>query len=181
MTHQPKRVVALLLLFIFAAVHMFTPLANTHMICGGCPWEGQSGTCQYCNTNHPEGSHGTLHPCGVHLTSVPGDHTLQASCTVTNNQGRTCTVTSFYACDNHSHSFPTTQEECDRAKKTCENARREASAANKRAIFTCTVAAIEPSPAGELACALALAYAAGVAAYASGVCMNADDICRRVQ
>lgn len=49
----------------------------------------------------------TYHACGVHETSVSGDHSLQASCTSTDSNGNTCTVTSFYACDSHTHSYPT--------------------------------------------------------------------------
>lgn len=48
----------------------------------------------------------TYHACGDHLTSVSGDHSLQASCTSTDSNGNSCTVTSFYACDGHSHSYP---------------------------------------------------------------------------
>ncbi len=34
------------------------------------------------------------------------DHSLQASCSVTNSRGDTCTVTSFYACASHTHQYP---------------------------------------------------------------------------
>ncbi|MDE0465967.1 MAG: hypothetical protein OYL97_02830 [Candidatus Poribacteria bacterium] len=43
--------------------------------------------------------------CG-HLLSASGDHTLQASCSVTNNRGQRCTVTNFYACQSHTHTYP---------------------------------------------------------------------------
>ncbi len=64
------------------------------------------------------------HPCGVHATSVSGthsaagcgvsghyvcdgsDHSLQASCTTTNASGQSCTVSSFYACQSHTHVYP---------------------------------------------------------------------------
>ena len=39
----------------------------------------------------------TYHACGVHETSVSGDHSLQASCSSSNSNGN-CTVTNFYAC-----------------------------------------------------------------------------------
>ena len=69
--------------------------------------------------------------CGVHETTVSGDHswiippcgddthamyacqvtsshsTLQASCSATNSYGDGCSVSGFYACQNHSHQFPT--------------------------------------------------------------------------
>ena len=35
------------------------------------------------------------------------DHSLQASCSSTDSNGNACTVTNFYACDNHSHVYPT--------------------------------------------------------------------------
>ena len=50
-------------------------------------------------------SQASKHPCGDHNTSVSGDHSLQASCSSSNANGN-CTVTSFYACDNHTHSYP---------------------------------------------------------------------------
>ena len=34
------------------------------------------------------------------------DHSLQASCSSTDSNGNYCTVTSFYACDSHTHSYP---------------------------------------------------------------------------
>ncbi|RKU05856.1 hypothetical protein C6503_26820 [Candidatus Poribacteria bacterium] len=48
----------------------------------------------------------TYHACGVHETSVSGDHSLQASCASTDSNGNYCTVTNFYACDSHTHSYP---------------------------------------------------------------------------
>ena len=48
----------------------------------------------------------TYHACGEHETSVSGDHSLQASCSSTDSNGNSCTVTNFYACDGHSHSYP---------------------------------------------------------------------------
>ncbi|MDE0325989.1 MAG: hypothetical protein OXN27_18895 [Candidatus Poribacteria bacterium] len=68
----------------------------------------------------------SYHPCGVHATSVSGDHSaagcgvsghyvcdgsdhsLQASCTTTNASGQSCTASSFYACQTHTHQYPTT-------------------------------------------------------------------------
>ena len=49
----------------------------------------------------------TYHACREHETSVSGDHSLQASCSSTNSNGNYCTVKNFYACDSHTHSYPT--------------------------------------------------------------------------
>ncbi|MDE0482937.1 MAG: hypothetical protein OXI67_10190 [Candidatus Poribacteria bacterium] len=66
----------------------------------------------------------SYHTCGVHETSVSGthsaagcgvsghyvcdgsDHSLQASCTSTDSNGQSCTVSSFYACQTHTHVYP---------------------------------------------------------------------------
>ncbi|MDE0016628.1 MAG: hypothetical protein OXU51_10600 [Candidatus Poribacteria bacterium] len=48
----------------------------------------------------------TYHACGEHETSVSGDHSLQASCSSTDSNGNSCTVTNFYACGSHTHSYP---------------------------------------------------------------------------
>ena len=72
----------------------------------------------------------SYHPCGVHQTSVSGthsaagcgvsghyvcdgsDHSLQASCTSTNGWSNSCTVTSFYACQSHTHVYPPDRRTC---------------------------------------------------------------------
>ena len=48
----------------------------------------------------------TYHACGIHESSVSGDHSLQASCSQTNSNGDRCTVTNFYACQSHTHRYP---------------------------------------------------------------------------
>lgn len=48
----------------------------------------------------------TYEACGVHRTGSSGNHSLQASCSSTNSSGQSCTVTSFYACNGHSHLYP---------------------------------------------------------------------------
>ncbi len=48
----------------------------------------------------------SYHACGVHLSTESGNHSLQASCSSTDGNGNSCTVTSFYACDNHTHVYP---------------------------------------------------------------------------
>lgn len=64
-----------------------------------------SGTCNGTVAAAPPPSY---HACGVHLTSVSGDHSLQSSCSSTDSHGNTCTVTSFYACQSHTHVYPPT-------------------------------------------------------------------------
>lgn len=44
----------------------------------------------------------SYHPCGVHATTVSGDHSLQASCSTDS----TCIATSFYQCQHSSHTYP---------------------------------------------------------------------------
>ena len=51
--------------------------------------------------------------CG-HSLSASGDHTKQASCSVTNNRWQRCTVTNFYACQPHTHTYPTVTIRCPR-------------------------------------------------------------------
>ena len=46
------------------------------------------------------------HVCGEHETTVSGDHSLQASCSLTDANGNSCTVTNFYACQSHTCVFP---------------------------------------------------------------------------
>ena len=77
--------------------------ANNPSSPGGTPGTGGgTGGTQPPNNPPPSPSY---HPCDVHLTSVSGDHSLQASCPSTNENGN-CTVTNFYACDGHTHTYP---------------------------------------------------------------------------
>ena len=65
-----------------------------------------SSGCSVCqSTTTPSIS---LHPCGEHPITASGDHTQQASCSVTNSRGQSCTVTNFYACESHTHTYPAT-------------------------------------------------------------------------
>lgn len=59
-----------------------------------------------CSTSGTCNGTVSYHACGEHETSVSGDHSLQASCSSTDSNGNYCTVTSFYACDGHSHTYP---------------------------------------------------------------------------
>ena len=85
-----------------------------------------TGGCSSCPTTTP-----TMHACGVHETTVSGDHSWiippcgddthgmsacqvtsahssrQASCSVTNSYGDYCTVSNYFDCQNHAHQFPT--------------------------------------------------------------------------
>ncbi len=84
----------------------------------------------------------SYHACGVHETSVSGDHSwvtpacgdsthagyacqigsshtnLQASCTATDSNGNSCTVTGFYTCSPHTHVYPAPPEP---SLSTCAN------------------------------------------------------------
>ena len=59
-----------------------------------------------------------LRPCG-HSVVVSGDHSLQASCSSTDSNGKSCTVTSFYACDGHTHSYPSLPTTVSCARSAC--------------------------------------------------------------
>ena len=63
--------------------------------------------CEYCTGSCSACYQLSYHPCGFHETSVSGDHSLQASCPETNESGYSCTVTGFYACQTHTHQYPT--------------------------------------------------------------------------
>ena len=85
-----------------------SPTDNTPN-CSGCTSDcsspcscTNSGTCGGTATTPPPPSY---HACGVHETSISGDHSLQASCSSSNSNG-SCTVTNFYACQSHTHSYP---------------------------------------------------------------------------
>ncbi len=71
-----------------------------------------TGSCSACT----QPSTPSYHACGVHETSVSGDHSMQASCLETNGWGHTCTVSAFYACQTHTCVFPTFS--CGRAACT---------------------------------------------------------------
>lgn len=97
----------------------------------------------------------TYHACGVHETTVSGDHSwvyrdcpsghahyacdgsdhsVQATCTETNANGDSCTVTGFYACQTHTHQFPDPNL-CPAAG--C-NVRITTTNASEHALVTCT-------------------------------------------
>jgi hypothetical protein len=83
-----------------------------------------STTQQYVAPDPAPPSTPSMHACGVHETSVSGDHSaascgisghyncdgsdhsLQASCTSTDSNGSSCTVTGFYACQSHTCQYP---------------------------------------------------------------------------
>ncbi|MDE0324402.1 MAG: hypothetical protein OXN27_10840 [Candidatus Poribacteria bacterium] len=75
---------------------------------------------------------------------------------------------------------PPTQAECDQARAECDSAMSAAKAAWEAAFITCAVAAVEPSPAGELACAVMTARAHAKTLYAGYKCSRAEEICRSV-
>ena len=75
---------------------------NPNAKCGEEYYTCEDSTCPDSSRHWSTPSY---HACGVHETSVSGDHSLQSSCSSSNANG-SCTVTSFYACDNHTHSYP---------------------------------------------------------------------------
>ncbi len=88
---------------------------QAHRGVGRCPLSNNSGNPGGTTGTNPVTANppaGTTNPpadpprpCG-HSTSASGDHSLQASCTSTDANGNSCTVTSFYACQSHTHSYP---------------------------------------------------------------------------
>lgn len=58
--------------------------------------------------------------CGVsgHYSCDGSDHTLQASCTSMDSNGQSCTVTSFYACQSHTHVYPAVDITCPGCNRT---------------------------------------------------------------
>lgn len=102
-------------------LHLSTESGNHDLVY--CPTQGGK-SCLYgsywaCQGEHthkyesvpqapttPTTPQATYHACGIHLSSVSGDHSLQASCSETNSNGDRCTVTSFYACQSHTHQYP---------------------------------------------------------------------------
>ncbi|RKU10368.1 hypothetical protein C6503_19855 [Candidatus Poribacteria bacterium] len=66
---------------------------------GGLPATGDTG-------GNPPTPSPSMHPCNIHNTSESGDHSYQASCSSTDSNGNYCTVTNFYACQSHTHSYP---------------------------------------------------------------------------
>ena len=73
---------------------------------------GYSGSFYECQP-HTNGACG--HTYRLHEAST---HTLQASCSQTNAKGENCTVTSFYGCLSHTHTYPVA------AGATCSNGHR---------------------------------------------------------
>ena len=77
--------------------------------CSSCP---SGGSCGLCETNY-KASEASEHqwfwpPCGRHgnyKCQIEGDHSLQASCPRLDEWGRQCTVTNFYACEDHTCEF----------------------------------------------------------------------------
>ncbi|MXV76410.1 hypothetical protein F4Z99_19330 [Candidatus Poribacteria bacterium] len=77
---------------------------NTTSKCG--PGDGSSPqTVNNNNNNGNSGSTPTMLACGVHSVGTSGDHSLQASCSSVDSNGTFCSVTSFYACSDHSHEY----------------------------------------------------------------------------
>ncbi len=75
---------------------------------------------------------------------------------------------------------PPTQADCDAAQNACNEAMDEAKDAWEIALIVCSVAAVEPSPAGELICAVYTSRAWAKTAYAGYKCAQAEEICSQV-
>lgn len=66
----------------------------------------------------------SYHACGLHRSSVSGDHSLQASCSQTNSRGDRCTATSFYACLHLLHTYPKTSSDTPRRPRSSQETKR---------------------------------------------------------
>ena len=85
-----------------------------------------------------------------------------------------------YKFEQNDHKYIADLETGDIVEVNAEEAKKAAAAARETALIVCGVAAIEPSPAGELACSLYLIRAGAKATYATLVCLTAKSICSRV-
>ena len=66
-----------------------------------------SPDCNYCTTGGCSACP-TLGACGhTYSPSEASSHSAQASCSGTDSYGNSCTATGFYACQTHTHQFPT--------------------------------------------------------------------------
>ncbi len=84
-----------------------------------CPLDGygqacSSGSYYACQSHTHDYPTPITGPCGhIYGTHERSSHARQASCTQTNANGDSCTVTGFYACQTHTHVFP--------VRATCAN------------------------------------------------------------
>ncbi len=102
------------------------------------------------NANSAYHAYGTF-PCGIstHIgylctaaaaASDALNHTLQASCLVTNANGDSCTVTNFYACQSHTHVYPAPTISCGRSGCTqtvTSSTQHSATCASGHSYWTC--------------------------------------------
>ena len=94
-------------------VHLAS-VSGSHSWVSSCTSSNSNGTCTNSSGYYACSPHShsyptpspSYHACGVHLSTASGDHSLQASCPSTDSNGNSCTVSSFYACDGHTHSYP---------------------------------------------------------------------------
>ncbi|RKU16699.1 hypothetical protein C6501_05190 [Candidatus Poribacteria bacterium] len=71
--------------------------------CGQSYW-----LCASDASNHTNWSYcGSTNSFHGYKHCASGNHTIQASCSETDENGNTCTVTGFYPCEYHTHNFPT--------------------------------------------------------------------------
>ncbi len=78
--------------------------------CGHTYWLGSSS--DYDHRSETWGCGHTIYVC------QSSSHSLQASCSETNANGDSCTVTNFYACQTHTHEYPPTTVSC--ARQECD-------------------------------------------------------------
>ena len=75
---------------------------------------------------------------------------------------------------------PPTQADCDAAEAACDAAEAAAKVAWETAFIVCGVAVVEPTPAGELACAAMTSRAWAKTLYVGYKCSRAAEICSQV-
>ena len=73
--------------------------------------------CQINASDH-EWVYETCSSLHAHYECDGTDHSLQASCSSTDSNGNSCTVTNFYACVSHTHSYPPSLVACGGASYT---------------------------------------------------------------
>ena len=87
------------------SVSYTTSEASSHAeTTGGC-----GHTYNACQSGDHEWVYESCSSSHAHYECDGTDHSLQASCTSTDSNGNSCTLTSFYACDSHTHSYPTSE------------------------------------------------------------------------
>ena len=83
----------------------------------------------------------TDYPCGhTDPTANAAYHAPQTSCTQTNANGQSCTVTNFYDCDQHTHVYPAPTISCGRSacsQTVSSSTQHSATCASGHSYWTC--------------------------------------------